>query len=138
MINRLILCFTVFLLFSCEKEDVEPSFNDVNLEGSLWTGEILLKGEKYAVPTKINLEFETKDSGSYTLHSNDDKVSDKYSTYSPLKYYKEENIITIEGGYNNVLLGKWWFVNYNRDTLTLTRNLSSFNQSDSLKIYKTL
>lgn len=50
MINRLILCFTVFLLFSCEKEDVEPSFNDVNLEGSLWTGEILLKGEKIRRP----------------------------------------------------------------------------------------
>ncbi|WP_270594404.1 MULTISPECIES: hypothetical protein [Butyricimonas] len=138
------LITSLLFLLSCSKnstkEDIplswEKRLDTLSLTQTSWNGHIVYhQNEDKSYNLDINIAFYTTKEGVYHLSTPvPEELMNTILTTSTLKYQHDKKLVSIEGGF---MVGNWWIIGYEKETITLTRNITSSSLSDTLTITKT-
>lgn len=127
---------TVLACASCKKDDSAQNTNLPNLKQTTWKGSLKIKDNNLSSTAELNLSFESDKAGNYSITSTKDTYFEEWSENTPLTYVQEGRILYVEGGYQNVLTGKWWLIDTKKNILSLVRDIDNPSSADTLKIQK--
>ena len=109
----------MFLVFGCSNDDFKLYEN--GLFQTQWNG--LLQVGKNETKREYNLiiSFETLSGGRYISDDLDVNANTVYSWNTTMEYEINGKIISIYGGFRNILEGAWWVVESKKEKLILKR-----------------
>lgn len=126
-----ILCIS--LMLSCKKEDTEDIGNKIRLYQTCWEGNLTCKvsGEVYNYYIKI--AFNSESFGEYIIDDINPPID--YSKKSVFRYDIKDKKLVIDEGFNNILLGYWWIIDYRSNKIKLRTNV--VDETNNKEIYLT-
>lgn len=126
----------IFVLISCCKdEECECKTEDnLDLYQTYWEGYFVKKDQGVENNVAIRIEFISTETGEYFVEGS--LLEDLYSKNSIFRYKLKDKIISIDEGYMNLLIGRWWIVKYEKDELLLRRDMIENNFIYELRLTK--
>lgn len=133
----IVLIASLLLLFSCDKkcECEDNSQRIPELYQTFWEGTLLHKEAEQEYRYQIKISFGYKYRGEYSIVNSSPKPP--YSANTILGYKLENRMLSISDGYNNILLGDWYILNYDKNTIILQNNIIDKKNSSKLILTKT-
>lgn len=135
----LLLITNIGLISACKNElhDVQASVVP-NLKQTVWKGTISVSTNNQPARAELQISFDNERSGNYSIFAVKNSYFENFSDKTNLTYVQDGRILYIEGGYQNILTGKWWLIDSKNNNLRLVRNMETPNASDTLSVQKSL
>jgi hypothetical protein len=126
----------VLVSASCKKDDSSQITNLPDLKQTTWKGNLKIRENNSFSNAELNLSFASEKAGNYAITNTSDSYFEAWSTNTPLTYVQEGRILYVEGGYQNVLTGKWWLIDSKKSMLQFVRDIDNPSSADTLRIQK--
>lgn len=118
----LLIIVCALSLCSCDKDKKNDySFQQYKLSQTIWEGDLLYRDSGKELLYEIRLVFETERIGEYNIERFYPELP--YSAKTTFGYEKKDNMLYIDKGFNNILTGNWWVIEFDNHKMVLKRNI---------------